>query len=314
MKFCKFILIACSFIALASCSKSEVEKERDLYFDVDGGIFGGGHGYYKNYYWTSVSVGTTLPITGSMFVDGNDVYYPTIGGYLKNGDLVQLPEAEVISSVFAKNGEVYAAGSREPYGASYWKNGQLVKLEPDSSDYSANALKIIVSNDHNIYVGGEMRKAAKNRVVYWKNNIMYQVEEESSFEDMAILNNYVHIVGELRNNFSEGAYWINGIKMSLMGFDGKKPQSLTSISVWGNDVYITGRYADALYWKNGVPESKINKGIVPKGVVVNNRKVLVAANMVLPQSSGPQYRMMLWTDGVPDTFGSGEFYGIYLGK
>lgn len=306
----RLLFISCLCLGILSCSKKESDKKRDLYFEVGQQLFAPGAtytAYYKNY--EKLSLNTTESITGPMFVQGDDVYLPTSSGYLKNGALVPLREASVIYSIYVKDGDVYAAGDRKPYGASYWKNGQLFKLEPDSSEYAITAGKILVADNGDICVGGVVRYERRPEVIaYWKNGTQHELGE-GTFTDMALSGTDVHIVGTQQN---EGAYWINGIKLPLTGADGKRPGLMTSVSIWNGDVYLTGR--GALYWKNGIPVGPVDAGATPQGLVVNNHQVYVAINNGLYRSSGYVYRMMLQSDSKTDTFMGMECKFICLGK
>lgn len=300
---------------LPACSKNDTSKESDghaLYIDAGYDDIAGNRVRYKN--GSATIPEYQLQIRGPLFVDGNDIYYPAIGGYYKNDVLVPISGAKEVNSIFVKDGVVYAAGSRVPEGATYWKDGLMVKLQPDSSNYKAILRKITVAGSNNdVYVGGNTYPGDTHAYVsYWKNQVLH-VLEKGNFDDMAVSGMDVHVVGSLTIP-DGGAYWKNDVKQILTGFGNQKPSGMTSVSIWNNDVYITGGHGCALYWKNGQAFIEVNPDAYPTGVVVDNGEIIVGVNQGPAQGPGADYIMQIWKGNIPQTWGTGLLHGIYLGN
>jgi len=152
----------------------------------------------------------------------------------------------------------------DPEGAeypSYWKNGNLVKLDTDllpNVDYGligGRALSIAVSGN-DVYVLGSGSFVSPRTVfiagISWKNDIR---DDNPSGSTLAVLNNDVYKV-------KFDTYYKNEIPVGIL--DGFTSSDLTtSITVSGNDVYVAGIESPpiysgsqnhiATYWKNGNP-------------------------------------------------------------
>ena len=295
--------------AMVSCNKKNASKDHDLYIAGASSGIPPSNFYKKNkevVYLNNIG----NDINGPIFVDGDDIYFPVYDGYLKNGMKIVLPGAASVNSICVANGSVYAAGSRNPYGATYWKDGQMIKLEPDSSDYAVSVAGIkVIGSD--VYVGGTLYETGKpGKVMYWKNNIM-NVLEEGDFMCMDISGNDVYIGGLIGN---VGVYWKNGVKHDLVTADGYKPHSITSVFARDNDVYVTGGGGSTLYWKNGQSVGGFGNKGYPISVVVDNGNVYVLENFVVAPSSGPISTILLWKNDKADTLFQGRGRSMCLGK
>ncbi|HEV3413521.1 MAG TPA: hypothetical protein VG101_13650 [Puia sp.] len=182
--------------------------------------------YWKNGQPTILS--PELPTSGSngVLVDGSDVY---VFGYgLKNG--------------------VY-------YRALYWKNGTEVWMNPDT----AGSPESILKNGSDIYLTGSLNAKA---AVYWKNGQMTVLSsdtlEQADASGIGIIGNDIYVAGTIYNRLIadyNAVYWKNGQMIYLT--DPSVPSQSASITISGNDIYISGQakgtdgHIHAVYWKNG---------------------------------------------------------------
>ncbi len=291
------LLIACIMtVTLASCSKNKTGKAPDVY--IDASDINGNQVYYKNGIANMLSGGAN--VTGPLFVEGSDMYYPISNGYLKNGTAIYLQDAGHISSVFVKNGQVYATGMNSSGGPAYWKNGLLVQL-PDS----AAPLKIVVAGTNDdIYLGGGLTGDFRySDIAYWHNGVWHRLEE-GTFRGMAVSSSGVHVIGMFSTD--RAGYWLNGVEQTLVDAENQMPAYMTSVSVWNDDVYITAaNNGDCLYWKNGQPVGQVS-GIKQGGVAVAGGEVQVLGNI--------ENKIVLYRNGGVDTIGTGFAKGICLGN
>jgi hypothetical protein len=300
--------------SMVSCNKKNTSKDHDLYIAGKSSGFPPTNFYKKNHEVVYLS-NAGDDINGSIFVDGNDIYFPVFDGYLKNGVKVALPGASLINSVCVANGSVYAAGYRDFfYEATYWKDGQMVKIEPDSTYYtvSVGGIKVIGSD---VYIGGTLYDSVgtSHKVMYWKNGVM-NVLESGYFNCMDVSGNDVYIGGFIGDpGRYVGVYWKNGVRHDLVTAGGNKPVTITSIFAYDNDVYVTGGGGSTLYWKNGQSVGGFGNMGYPMSVVVDNSNVYVLENFVLPMASGSKSIILLWKNDRVDTLFEGSGRSMFVG-
>lgn len=213
-----------------------------------------------------------------IILNGNDVYVTgtiiatngvSVAAYWKNGVAVILADSLLNSAgtaILVKGNDVYVAGvtvaANTSYSetATYWKNGVATKL--GESALSAGATGIAVSGT-DVYVSGNLG----NEAFFWKNGIATKLLERSStsFRAGSILinGNDVYVAGRKFNTKDNpiAIYWKNGIPVKLVnnslneGTDAQPVSAAFSISLDGNDVYLSGYNSSnkAAYWKNGIP-------------------------------------------------------------
>jgi len=174
----------------------------------------------------------------------------------------------------------------DPEGAeypSYWKNGNLVKLDTDllpNVDYGligGRALSIAVSGNDAYVAGMEWNGKSyqdasgstykKSVAKYWKNSqpvILTDGTEDAYAESIAVSGTDVYVAGtewngksyQIQGNAyiyrkSIAKYWKNGQAINLT--DGTEDAVAKSIAISGTDVYVAGTVNGyATYWKNGV--------------------------------------------------------------
>lgn len=219
----------------------------------------------------------------SLGVFNNDIYMagwePVINAvYWKNENKIGItpgydPNAlnirAVATSITVSGNDVYAAGYQSEQlsqaggfsnaFATYWKNGNVVKLTDGSKD--ANATSIAVAGS-DVCVAGVEVSGSVNKAIYWKNGNRVTLTDGSTNAEsnaIAISGADVYVAGTqwdgmLVNGAREGVakYWKNGKEVRLT--DGTKYAEAKSIAISGNDVYIAGFEGGvAKYWKNGSP-------------------------------------------------------------
>jgi hypothetical protein len=107
----------------------------------------------------------------SVFVDGDDVYVGGVSNnaavYWKNGEEIPLPQGTAVSSIYVRNGRVYACGH---YGSLLgdipmcWVDGSPIEL---SGGKRANS--IFVDEDDNIYIAGfGLTQDYEDIIYYWQ--------------------------------------------------------------------------------------------------------------------------------------------------
>lgn len=293
---------------MVSCTKTETKKDIKLYLEITDEWRSRSYFNVKEYQKTHIDYDNE--ISGDMVVDGSDIYYPAPNGYFKNGVLVPLTQADGIQAIFVKDGNVYAAGNRVPYGVTYWKNGQMFKLDPDSTDYAMWPSQIVV-NEHGIFIAGAYRDGNGNieEIAYWKNGVLHRLpngQYGARFAGMAVSGSDVYIAGQSQEeNAGVGVYWKNIEKRYLYNHEHTRPNFLTSIRVDKNDVYITGGNSGPLYWKNETPIGNSGMSNTPTDIFIDKDDIYVAGTFMLPFSSGPVYSVTLWKNGNFDTVSSG---------
>jgi hypothetical protein len=311
MKKINCIAISAFLVAgIQSCNNPQ--PQRDLYVDTRYDDIATPK-YYKN------GAGSTLDFrpTGTLVIDGNDIYYPKGNGYRKNGAQVTLPDAKAITSVYVKNGTVYALGKRTSGHLCYWMGTQMIEVEPASVPPVLFSGKIVVSGSGNqVHIGGTIPNTGSGIFIYhWSNQVLDTVAP-GFFIDMAIKGSDVHIVGSpYRPDTPITGYWKNGVNQSLYGMNGQLVKGCTHVSVWNDDVYITAAGAGTLYWKNGQPTSSIGSDIYPQGVMVDNGNVIVGVNREpLHGPMNTDYYIELWKGGIVQPLGDGWIVSMQLGN
>jgi hypothetical protein len=206
----------------------------------------------------------------------------TTAVYWRNGKLIKLTKADVISSTSAiavKDTNVYIAGSIITNGetmAVYWKNGVPVILGKGF----ASAIFIQGSD---VYVAGSGKYGGAFFATYWKNGIAVELDNPAGPNNSSAPSTWaygifvkesdVYVAGGGNASYGGGnpiaVYWKNGSATRLTRYyEGSGGLNATSnaydITVNGSDVYIAGQIAaatsiasqpgdisGAVYWKNG---------------------------------------------------------------
>jgi len=116
----------------------------------------------------------------SVVFNGSDMYVAgESGGYLKNGTVVPLPQAFMITGLAFSGQNIYAIGSTpaSPYTGgfvpAYWKNGQLVMRFDKAVGTILNA---IAATGNDVYIVGcsfptIASVLGQGNAVYWKNGV-----------------------------------------------------------------------------------------------------------------------------------------------
>jgi hypothetical protein len=243
-------------------------------------------GYWKNGKWVGLSVLASKKSSSveTIFVAGDDVYtggYSTdrsnnsVASYWKNGKWVGLTSNSkydsCINSIFVLNNDIYACGYMMGKGIEipvYWKNGECAEL-PVLSDKKYGITKSIFVSNNNVYICGSSKNSSGIiTACYWKNGeIILLLPSDHKYtlyaNSIFIFGKYVYIGGYLRNKYSTpfariiAGYWKNEEWMTLNPIDNRKNSEVSSIFVYGKDVYAGG-YCDNSngdtvpgYWKNG---------------------------------------------------------------
>ncbi len=137
--------------------------------------------------------------------------------------------------------------------ACYWKNGQLVKVDPTTGTSKANAITV-VGND--VYMAGNTSVNSSSTVAtWWKNGKPNYIAEAFDLYGIALKGSDVFVVGStFKNGIYTATIWKNGVPTYLT--TGRS--SATGIAINGDDVYVTGFITEeiigstACYWKNGI--------------------------------------------------------------
>lgn len=300
-------------LCLQSCNNNNPQPQSDLYVEA----------YYDTddvgpytflYFKNGIPYAPSLVRTGQMFVEGDDVYFPSQGGYLKNGSLITLPGAGEISSIFVKNGLVYATGISEGR-AAYWTGTQLTPIEPDSAAPYWRPKKIVVANNNDVHLAGNViypdrPNARQTSIFHWSNNTLDTLVR-GTFLDLAVKGTDVFIVGLSFHQQITG-YWKNGVNQTLTGINGEVVRSCAHVSVWDNDVYVVASGAGTLYWKNNQPVSAISSDINPVALVVDNGNVIVGINRETNHFPAVLYDMEVWKGNVVQPMGVGILLGMHV--
>jgi len=241
-------------------------------------------GYWKNGEWVGLSVldSNKGSAVKAMFINGDDVYacgYSTnrsgirVYGYWKNKKWVGLPFSfnYSVNSIFVVNDDIYACGSMKRGNVLipvFWKNGECVELSFLSDNKYGWANSIFVSNN-DVYIYGSCKNSSGDLIVcYWKNGEIIPLlssdpEYTLSATSIFISGKDIYIGGYRMYRYYTpfasvvAGYWKNNKWIALIPFDDKKNSEVSSIFVYGKDVYACG-YSDNSdgdeipgYWKNG---------------------------------------------------------------
>ena len=243
-------------------------------------------GYWKNGKWVGLSVlaSKKSSTVKTIIIDGNDIYaggYSTdrsnnsVAGYWKNGKWVGLTSDSgynsCINSIFVVNNDIYACGYMSGKGIRipvYWKNGECVELISFSDKKYGDTNSFFVSNN-NVYVCGISKNSSGEYIAcYWKNSeIKPLLSSDPKYElrvtSLFVSGKDVYIGGYLNHRYYTpfasivGGYWKNSEWITLKPMDNKENSEVSSIFVFGKDVYAGGYCNNSNgdhipgYWKNG---------------------------------------------------------------
>ena len=236
--------------------------------------------------------------------DGSSIYYTTNGdtpttsstpytgwfslsGFSGNVTIkaiavkAQRKNSPVVGRVFnIDSRSVYLLGNRYTldsynkytvYTAFVWVNGVITNLTPYSR---GNA--ITVSNGH-YYVAGIISGTG----AYWIDGV-YTLLPSGNFghanpQAIAVNGGTVYTVGAYdakQYNYEPSkmvaCIWVNNVKTDLE----TQPSNATGIAISGSDIYISGNYNGACYWKNGV-RTNLSSGETT-GIVINGSDVYIS--------------------------------------
>ena len=149
--------------------------------------------------------------------------------------------------------------------------------------------------------------------VYWRNEdffVLPRVGVGATGEiatSIAVSNNVVYIAGQILYSASsfEAVYWRNGQPVNLPRGNARISEA-TAITVFDNDVYITGRADDdAVYWRNNqiviLPRGEAERAVATSMAVLG-RDIYVAGYLVYRDITQAVY----WrSDGQPVTLSHG---------
>ena len=238
------------------------------------------HGFYyfpnKAIVWKN---GVAQPLTQgtheagafSIFIWEQDVYvagYESNGVNLvakvwKNGVPANLSDGSIdtyVTSMFVSDGDVYVVGYEYLAGyvekAILWKNGVPQQLGGEAIYTSANSVFV---SGMDVYVAGRSEKGA----IIWKNGEAQQLSDRKNSwassifvesENIYISGSELTELGDNSYGASKAVIWKNGVQTDLTS--GEKNAGTTSITVYGDDVYMTGYIGEnAVIWKNGIAKS-----------------------------------------------------------
>ena len=184
--------------------------------------------------------------------------------------------------------------------ATYWVDGQEIKLSDGSQDASANS--IAVSNNNDVYVAG-----SDNGAVYWKNNNEIRLSGNNA-TSVFVSGNDVYVAGA---DNSKAVYWKNGTEVTLENtnvYGDFNNAAANSVFVTGNDIYIAGYDGpNAVYWKNG-SEIYLTAGTITITGFVHAYSIYVKGPDVYvvgySNFAGSNFPMVYyWINGVQTLFG-----------
>jgi hypothetical protein len=128
--------------------------------------------------------------------------------------------------------------------ACYWKNGQLVVLDPlDNANSEAQGIFV---RDGDIFVYGSRNFQA----CYWQNGIRKELPGGAIALDILIVNNDIYFSGMANHNGTHvPCYWKNGV----INVVSENLGGMRDLSYLNGDIYISGIDDGFIcYWKNGL--------------------------------------------------------------
>ncbi|MHB8206234.1 hypothetical protein [Mucilaginibacter sp.] len=187
----------------------------------------------------------------------------------KNGVATQLAGLNSTAIKIAVNGnDLYVSGSVSDTGytynsyCAYWKNGVITKLN-EGSGYG------VAVNGHDVYVTGYIiNNSGQSIAACWKNGALSTFGQGYVY-GITISGNDVYMAGVTTgpNGAAIATYWKNNIPVTF-GYG-----IAVDIAVQGSDIYVAGSYNDTSgYWKNNVfvPVSGFLAGLNSISVSGNN--------------------------------------------
>jgi hypothetical protein len=253
--------------------------------------------------------------SSSLFASGNDTYvagfrlnnitgHSTSPLYWKNGITTDLPDSSgdaSANSIFISNNDVYVAGI-----ANYFTDTVHIPYTTPSAEYPKlgnlatiwkNGVAAILPGYHSIGLSGGGQYAVSTYADY--------------VSSLFVSGNDVYVAGGSRYWGNNARYWKNGVptdlskEMTYKAVNGTLCYpTTTSISVSGNDVYVTGyqltstHKITAIYWKNGVPAYLTTdslSGSAANSIFVSGNDVYIAGYQNINNLS----RAIYWKNGVP---------------
>jgi hypothetical protein len=198
----------------------------------------------------------------------------TVAGSVATGPVFTYTNDSVNVYVAAQGSEVV-----------YWKNGQVILLEPTEGG-TGGAYGIALS-DTNVYVAGFTHFSIYpgSEAAYWKNGQKMRLsspDHEGQVRALVLSNGDLYAGGS--QNYKP-AFWKNGVIQSLPMVAGGYSR-IQALAVYGNDVYAAGYDSGpgndylSVYWKNGIETVLGSRSVVDKGatsIAINGNDVYVCA-------------------------------------
>jgi hypothetical protein len=237
--------------------------------------------YWKNGITARLISNSTASEANAIALNGNDVY---IAGMTdnkaclwKNGVATTIASdpSEALAITVSGN-DVYVAGIIYGYNpsvaAALWKNGVRVALRYDNPSMGSTA-NAVTTDGNDVYVAGsEIGKGA----TVWKNGepmilpagSLSSTSREAT--DITIKGNDVYAAGYINNKVT---IWKNGVATILPFNDNNSIISKISISINGNNFYVTGGFdnsgaTNAIFWQNNVAYQFSKKLCVISGLAI----------------------------------------------
>lgn len=259
------------------------------------------------YTWTKISGPASASIAnpGGLQTQVNNLSEGTYQFQLKVTDstgLFALDTVQVMVNAEINNapGDIYVTGDLDGV-ATYWRNGQPVKLHSISSSASSIA---VAGND--VYVAGsEGDGFIYFTAKYWKNGqeLLLADPTGAAANSIAVAGNDVYIAGwKEKGTHFIAQYWKNGQAIPLT--NGFTDAEATAIVVSGNDVYVAGyENGIAKYWKNNQAISLTNGShqAYANSIAVVGIDVYVAGS----ELNGTAHVAKYWKNGQPVSLTNG---------